>query len=325
MEQVMAEIKRLEDIVLSGSFITKKEAFDITRITDDDVFALFISANKIRSHFRGNRIELCCILNAKSGACPEDCSFCAQSSKSSASIHVYPLVRKEMIIKKAEEAKEWGIKRFSIVTSGKRLSKEDLSTIIDTIPTIRNMGVLPCASLGLLKEKDFLLLKEAGLDRYHHNLETSERLFPSICSTHGYKDKIETIEAAKLSGLSVCSGGIFGMGETWEDRINMAFTLRDLDVDSVAINFLIPIKGTPLANMPLLHPFEALKIVSLFRYILPQKEIRICGGRLQILGEFNSMIFLSGADGILTGNYLTTNGRNPKEDLKLIKTYGLTI
>lgn len=325
MDQEMAEIKRLEDIVLSGNLITKKEAFDITRITDDDVFALFVSANKIRSHFRGNRIELCSILNAKSGACPEDCSFCAQSSKSSASIHVYPLVNKEMIIQKAKEAKDWGIKRFSIVTSGKRLSKEDLSTIIDTIPIIRNMGLLPCASLGLLKEKDFLLLKEAGLDRYHHNLETSERFFPSVCSTHGYKDKIETIKAAKLSGLSVCSGGIFGMGETWEDRINMAFTLRDLNVDSVAINFLIPIKGTALANMPLLHPFEALKIVSLVRYILPQKEIRICGGRLQILGEFNSMIFLSGADGILTGNYLTTNGRNTEEDLKLIKTYGLTI
>lgn len=325
MKQPMEEIKKLEEIVLNGNLITKKDSSYISRISNSEIFSLFVSANKIRNHFKGNRVELCAILNAKSGACSEDCSFCAQSSKSSASIRIYPLVSKEIILQKAKEAKALDIKRFSIVTSGKRLSDKDLSTILDIIPAIRNLGLLPCASLGLLKEREFSLLKKAGLDRYHHNIETSEKFFPSICSTHGYKDKIRTIEAAKLSGLSVCSGGIFGMGETWEDRIDMAFSLRRLDIDSVAINFLIPIKGTALANMPMLHPFEALKIVSLFRYILPQKEIRICGGRLQVLGEFNSMIFLAGADGIITGNYLTTDGRNPQDDLKLIAIHGLSV
>jgi biotin synthase len=170
-----------------------------------------------------------------------------------------------------------------------------------------------------------LLLKKAGLDRYHHNLETSERFFPQICSTHTYAEKIRTIQAAKSAGLSICSGGLFGIGEMWEDRIDMAFALRELDVDSVPINFLIPIAGSALDGRSLLHPFEALKIVSLYRFILPKKEIRICGGRLQVLREFNSLVFAAGADGMITGNYLTTSGRSPEDDLKLIELFGLEV
>jgi len=203
--------------------------------------------------------------------------------------------------------------------------RKNLLDIAEVITAIKDLGIIPCASLGLLCEDELSVLKAAGLDRYHHNLETSVQYFPQICSTHGYADKIRTIHAAHSVGLSLCSGGIFGLGETWQDRVEMAFALRKLNVDSVPINFLIPIKGTALGKNKLLHPFEALKIVSLYRLILPRKEIRICGGRMQVLGEFNSMIFLAGADGMITGNYLTTFGRSPEDDLKLIKMYGLRI
>jgi biotin synthase len=317
-------IKHLEEKVLGGSHVTKEDALYIADVSGTELFELFASANKIRNYFMGNTVGLCSIVNAKSGACPEDCSFCAQSSKSKAKIEVYPLLSKEIIIQKAREAKKSGTIRFSIVTSGKRISELNLLEIEDMIAEIREIGLIPCASFGMLGEKELSILRSAGLDRYHHNLETSESFFTRICSTHSYADKLRTIDAAKSAGLSLCSGGIFGMGESWQDRIDMAFLLRELDVDSVPINFLIPIKGTPLGYREYLHPFDALKIISLYRYILPQKEIRICGGRMQILGEFNSMVFLAGADSLLIGNYLTTSGRNYEDDFKLIEIYGLS-
>lgn len=316
-------IKNLEEQVLKGKRISREDAFYISEVSGTEIFELFASANKIRNHFRGNTVGLCSIVNAKSGACPEDCSFCAQSSKSKAEIEVYPLLSKEIIIQKAREAKKSGARRLSIVTSGRRVSESNLLEIADMISEIREIGLLPCASLGMLRERELSILKSAGLDRYHHNIETSEGFFPQVCSTHSYADKLETIEAAKSIRLSLCSGGIFGMGETWQDRIDMAFLLKGLDVASVPINFLIPIKGTAFGNKDFLHPLEALKIISLYRYILPRKEIRVCGGRMQILGEFNSMVFLAGADGLLIGNYLTTLGRNHEDDFRLIETYGL--
>ena len=317
-------IKHIEKKILKGNHPSREEAFYVANISGAEIFELFVSANIIRNHFREPNVDLCSIVNAKSGACPEDCSFCVQSSKSKAEIKVYPLIDKKIVIKQAKKAKNSGAKRFSIVTSGRKVSSRDLSAIADMISEIRESGLLPCASLGMLREKELAILKTAGLDRYHHNLETSERFFPQICRTHNFTDKLKTIEAVKSAGLSICSGGIFGMGETWQDRIDMAFMLKELNVDSVPINFLIPIKGTALGYREFLHPFEALKIISLYRFILPQKEIRICGGRMQVLGEFNSMVFFAGADSLLTGNYLTTSGRNYEDDLRLIKTYGFT-
>lgn len=318
------EVRHLEEKIIKGGSISKEEARSITEISETDIFSLFASANTIRRYFKGNTIGLCSIVNAKSGACSEDCAFCAQSSRNKTEIETYPLLSKEIIIQKATEAKNSGIKRFSIVTSGRKVSEKNLHKIADMVSEIRNLGLIPCASLGLLSAEELSILKAAGLQRYHHNLETSEGFFSRICTTHTFKDKIRTVEAARAIGLSVCSGGIFGMGETWQDRIDMAFSLRELDIDSVPINFLIPIKGTFMELREYLHPFEALKIVSLYRFILPQKEVRICGGRVQILGEFNSMVFLAGADGMITGNYLTTLGRSPEDDLRLIKVYGLT-
>jgi biotin synthase len=318
-------IEQLEEKILGGGSICKEEASYISGISGYDVFKLFLSASRIRSHFIGTRVGLCSIVNAKSGACSEDCSFCVQSSKSTAKIDVYPLMNKASILEKVREAKRAGVKRFSMVTSGKRVSPRDLHSIAEMISDIKTIGLLPCVSLGILKERDLKRLKTAGLERYHHNLETSERFFPFICTTHTYRDKLQTIDSIKMTGLSICSGGIFGMGETWQDRIDMAFLLKDFDVDSIPINFLIPIKGTALGHRDALHPFEALKIVSLYRFILPQKEIRVCGGRNQILNEFNSFVFLAGADSLLTGNYLTTPGKSYDDDLRLIKTYGFTL
>jgi biotin synthase len=235
------------------------------------------------------------------------------------------LVKRETVIEKAKAAAKSGVRRFSLVTSGRKVSRKELSEIAGLISVIRAAGLLPCASLGLLNAEELSILRAAGLDRYHHNLETSEKFFPRICSTHTFADKIKTVRAVRAAGLSLCSGGIFGMGETWQDRIDMAFALRELDADSVPINFLIPIEGTALGHREYLHPFEALKIISLFRFILPGKEIRVCGGRIQVLGEFHSMVFLAGADGMITGDYLTTMGRNAEDDIRLIETYGLRI
>ena len=315
----------LADKVLNGGLLTNEEAFQVAGVQRKNLFNLFSFANKIREKFRTDSVDLCAIVNAKSGACPEDCSYCAQSSKSKAGIEVYPLIRKEVVLEKAKEAKEAGVKRFCIVTSGRRIGKAELFEIVTMVKKIRRIGLLPCATLGLLSKGELLFLKESGLERYHHNLETSERFFPEICRTHTYNDKLKTIEAAKSAGLSVCSGGIFGLGETWEDRIDMAFALKELDVNSIPVNFLIPVKGTSLGDKDMLYPFEALKIISLYRFLLPGKEIRICGGRVQVLGEFNSMVFIAGADSLLTGNYLTTTGRTFKDDLKLIRDYGLKI
>lgn len=308
---------------MGGVPISREDALSIAELSGPDIPHLFASANRIREHFRDNTVGLCSIINAKSGACPEDCSFCAQSSKNKAGAKVYPLIKKETVIKKAKAAAKSGVRRFSLVTSGKKVSRGELSEIAGLISAIREAGLIPCASLGLLNAEELSILREAGLDRYHHNLETSESFFPRICSTHTFADKIETVRAVRAAGLSLCSGGIFGVGETWQDRIDMAFSLKEIDADSVPINFLIPIKGTALGHREYLHPFEALKIISLFRFILPRKEIRVCGGRTQVLGEFHSMVFLAGADGMITGDYLTTMGRNPEDDLRLIETYGL--
>jgi biotin synthase len=190
---------------------------------------------------------------------------------------------------------------------------------------VRALGLKPCATLGLLGVDDLRMLKGAGLHRYHHNLETSERFFPEICTSHSYADKLKTIEAARAAGLSICSGGIFGLGEEWEDRVDMALALRGLGVDSVPVNFLVPVKGTRLEAAEPLPPLEALKVIALYRLMLPEKEIRVCGGRLQTLGEFNSMVFMAGADGLLTGDCLTTRGRRPEDDLALARAYGLEV
>ena len=303
--------------------IDKEYALELSRAAGLDIFKLFYLANLTRIKYRGNKVDLCSIVNAKSGACPEDCSFCAQSVHSRTDVKAYPLITEEKILEAAVSAKKFGAKRFCVVTSGRKVSGKEIENICSFVSNIKNLGLLPCATLGMLSLSELEMLKEAGLHRYHHNLETSEAFFKEICTTHTFREKIKVIEAAKSLSLSVCSGGIFGIGESWEDRIDMAFALKELKVNSVPINFITPVYGTPLGDTELLNPMEALKIISIYRLILPESEIRICGGRPNTLRDLNSYIFMAGADGLLIGNYLTTSGRNPEDDLQMIKDTGL--
>lgn len=321
--------QRLQEILdetLLGEPISVEDAYVLAGITGQDVYDLFVVASRVREHFRGANADLCSIVNAKSGACSEDCSFCAQSACHSTHAPVYPLLAVEEIAKAAESAKRNGAKRFCIVTSGRGIdSREDLMTIAAGIKEVKRIGLSPCATLGTLTTEQLSFLKDSGLHRYHHNIETSREYFPKICTTHTFDERIGLLKQGRELGLSLCSGGILGLGESMEDRIRMAFTLRELDVDSVPINFLMPIKGTPLEHVRPLAPLEALHAIALFRMILPNKEIRICGGRGIGLGQLHPLIFLAGADGFLIGNYLTTIGLKPADDLAMVREFGLTI
>ncbi|UCG78809.1 MAG: biotin synthase BioB [Nitrospirota bacterium] len=312
-------VKRADDLSAVKE-LQFDEVLDLMNVSSP--IGLFMAALDRMMEHSGGTIDLCSIINAKSGACPEDCSYCAQSSRSRSDVEVYPLVEDDVILSNAEEAHKNKVKRFCIVTSGRSTSGDELKRIAYVITKLRDIGLLPCATLGLLGEDELKILKDAGLERYHHNLETSERFFPEICSTHSYTDKLRTIEAAKKVGLSVCSGGIFGMGESWRDRLDMAYALRDIGVDSIPVNYLMPIEGTPLSGMTIIEPIEALAVISIFRLIMPQRQIRVCGGRIQALGELHPLIFTAGADGLLTGNYLTTTGREYRDDLRVIEQMG---
>jgi biotin synthase len=318
-------ITPLREKVLTGGALTRREALALAGTPLPHLPDLFAAAHRLRTVFRGTTTELCAIINAKSGACPEDCAYCAQSVKSKAEIPVYPLLRSEFVMEKALEAQAAGVRRFSVVTSGRRVSRAEVRRIAPIIEGLSTLGLLPCASLGLIDGHALSYLRDYGLQRYHHNIETSERFFPLVCRTHTYRDRVKTIEAALSAGLSVCSGGIFGMGETWEDRIEMAFALKDMGVHSVPVNFLIPIKGTGLGDREMLPPLEALTVISLLRFMLPDSEIRICGGRIQVMGELHPVVLSTGADSLMTGNYLTTSGRTYADDIRLEGLWGLDV
>ncbi len=313
-------VKRIK----SGEYLSKDEARELLQV--EDIYDLLYGANRIRQKFKGNVLDFCSIVNARSGKCTEDCAFCAQSSHHKTESPTFPLISSEDILKQAKSAHEAGACRFGIVTSGRGVqSDSDLEIIAGAIERIAHENpIARCASLGELSSENARLLKKSGLQRYHHNLETSERFFPKICTTHTYEDRVKTVLIAKDAGFEVCSGGLFGLGESWEDRIDLAITLRELDVDSVPLNFLASVKGTPLGDIPPLTPMEILKVVALFRYLLPTKDIKVCGGREMNLGDFQSWIYYAGANGTLIGNYLTTTGRPPEEDLHIAKSLGLT-
>jgi biotin synthase len=284
---------------------------------------LISRANEVRKQFIGNKLELCSILNARSGLCPEDCKFCAQSARHHTDISVYPLKEKNEIVEAAQKAKAIGAERFDIVTSGNRLSNREIDVISQAISEITSrIGIAMCASLGALEKSQLHLLKEVGLSRYHHNIETSRRFYPHIVSTHTFDERINTINSAKQVGLEVCSGGIIGMGETWQDRIDMACTLKDLDVDSIPLNILIPIKGTPLESVTPLSADDALRTICIFRIILKNKIIKIAAGREATFKNSQLKAFTAGANGMLIGGYLTPltiKGVNLDADYALIE------
>jgi len=300
--------------------MNKKE---IRALLDLPLLELVSLANKVRSNHAGSKIELCSIMNAKSGLCAEDCKFCAQSSRHHTGIATYPLKPKQEMLEMARRAKEIGAHRFDIVTSGDKLSKKELQLIAEAIAQItKEVGIAMCASLGNMDKDDFLLLKQSGLSRYHHNLETSRDFFPKIVTTHTYEDRIKTIRAAKLSGLEVCSGGIIGLGETFEDRIDLALLLKELNVDSVPVNVLVSVKGTSFGEAERISAVDVIRTIAIFRIILKDKIIKIAAGRESVLKDFQSFVFMAGATGMLIGGYLTIKGRSVEEDQKLVEEVG---
>ncbi len=309
---------------LQAGAVDYHDAVTLSHASGADLMDLFATATRVRERFHGNNVDICSIVNAKSGACSENCSFCAQSSHHSTDAPIYPLISVDQMGKAAESARKNGAKRFCIVTSGRGIdTDEDLESIAQGIGRVRDAGLSPCATLGTLSQQQLAYLKSAGLHRYHHNIETSREFFPNICTSHSFDERIELLQHGRALGLSLCSGGILGMGESMEDRIRMALALREADVDSVPLNFLMPIMGTPLEKVTAITPLEALLSIALFRLLLPAKQIRVCAGRGAALGSLHPLIFMAGADGFLIGNYLTTIGLDPADDLKIIQDLGL--
>jgi biotin synthase len=319
-----AFIEQCVQEALKQGGISPSASRSLLEIEDTLLPLLFHEASRIRDHFKGRQTKLCAIVNAKSGRCPEDCTFCAQSTHHKARIDIYPLMPSQEILHKAREAETMGAHHFSIVTSGTSVRGKDLKKVLQTLLLLKKETELRlCASLGILTQETADCLKDSGLSRYHHNLETAASFFPEICTTHAYEDDLDTLKYAKKAGLEVCSGGIFGLGESPEQRLELAYTLSKADVDSVALNFLNPIPGTPLQDSNPLRPMEILKSVALFRFILPRKDIRICGGREYGLRDLHPFVFWAGANGIMIGNYLTTKGRDYRADLQMIQDLGL--
>ena len=281
---------------------------------------LLLRADRLRQQHAGNTIRTCAVVSAKSGNCSQDCAFCAQSGHNSATSPVFALLDKQELIRRAVASAEAGASNVSLVSSGRAPDPRELERICEAIAAIRSgADVAVCASLGTLSPNMARLLYDAGVGTYHHNLETAESYFPQVCSTHAYDEDIWTVEAAQQAGMQVCCGGIIGLGESWEQRLELAFALRRLKVDSIPLNFLNPIPGTRLADRPFVRPLDALKCIALFRLINPCTDIIICGGREVTLKDFQSWIFLAGANGLMLGNYLTTKGRSAAADLEMIQ------
>lgn len=301
---------------MSGENITRAEALSLAKAPLEELCA---AADEIRQAFCGSGFDICTIINGKSGRCSENCKFCAQSSAYNTGIEEYPLLDDETVIKAAKHNAERGILRFSIVTSGKRLSDADVDRVCRIVHGIKaECSISVCVSLGLLNEEQFRRLREAGVSRVHNNLETSRRFFPQICTTHTYDEKIAAIKAAQAAGLSVCSGGIAGLGETIEDLIDMAIEIRELGVRSVPINMLNPIKDTPLENNERLTNEDMRRICAIYRFINPSAAIRLAGGRIQ-LGDNGRACFKSGANAAISGDMLTTTGATIANDMELLK------
>ena len=320
-------IVNLSEKVLAGGVVTTAEALVLAASSGSDLHLLFAEASRIRERFKGDTASLCSIINAKSGRCPENCAFCAQSAHHATNAQVYPMVDEEQIVECAKSAERNGARCYGIITSGTGIAPGgELEKICSALRRIKAETTIdPSCSLGILDEETALALKEAGMVTYHHNLETSRSFFPNICTTHDYEEDVATVRAVKKAGLRICCGGIFGLGEDFSHRVEMAETLRELDVDTVPINFLNPVEGTRLADARFLTPMECLKIIAVYRFMLPGKDLTVCGGREKNLRELQSWIFLAGASGMMTGNYLTTPGREPEQDRQMLADLELTI
>lgn len=318
-------IEQYARIVLDGGLLTREQGIELAEAGRKDFEDLLYWASRIRRQFFGNKVRVCSIVPGRLGGCSQDCAFCAQSLRYDTPVDKTPKVLSdEEILAAAAKAKAKGVPNFGIVYSGKAVSGDELDRLVKLIGRIKEeYGLGVCASLGILNAEQFARLASAGAVRYNHNLETSERHFADIVTTHKYADRVRTIESALAAGLGVCAGGIFGIGETEEDRIDMALELRGLGVDTVPMNFLHPIAGTPLGTMKTLEPREILQIIALYRFLLPTVNLKAAGGRVLNLRDLQSWIFAAGCTSILSGNYLTTAGRAVEEDMQMLRDLGL--
>lgn len=320
-------IDELGERIMSGGQIDRYEALKLINIEQSsDVYHLLSWANRIRESFHDNKIKLCSIINAKAGSCPEDCKFCAQSAFYNTESPRYGLVEKEEVFKAMVEANRNAVDALAIVAAWKGLNEGKMLDLV--CETIREMKasrlVRPDASLGMIKNQSIAdRLREAGVECYNHNLESSRRYFPELCTTHSFDDRVQTIKYLKNAGIKVCSGGIIGMGETREDRCDLALSLMEVGADVVPINILNPIKGTPYENVSPLSPLEILKTIACFRFILPRQDILIAGGRVVNLRDIQPLIFMAGANGLMVGNYLTTINQRLEKDLQMLRDLGL--
>lgn len=319
-------IDRITMRVLEGGAMTPEEGRWMIRLDDEPLSCLMAGADRIRRQFRGNAVEVCAIANVRSGNCSENCSFCAQSGHYRTTAPVYQYIPAEKLTEQARRARAWGASDFGVVSKGWGLRSEaeyrQLSDYFATMAQHSDIG--RCASLGVLDQHSARRLKEMGLENYHHNLETAASYFDQVCTTHSYQENIDTIGHAREAGLRVCAGGILGMGESLDQRIELAETLRKLEVESVPLNFLSPQAGTPFEARTPMRPLEILNNIAVFRYMLPRAEIRIAGGR-QFLRDLQAMIFMAGASGVMIGDYLTTQGREVEDDLQMLRDLGVTI
>ncbi len=307
--------------IINGKRLTKED--DLTFFFDCDLSELCEGADIIRQHFVGDKVDLCSIINGRSGRCPEDCKYCAQSAHNHTNCEVYDFLPKDKILEACRFNESQGIDRFSIVTAGRALSGSEFDKALDAYRTMKSECKIDlCASMGFLTRDQLHALHEAGVTSYHHNIETSRRNFPNICTTHTYEQKLATLKMVKEEGMWACSGGIIGMGETWQDRLDMALDLAEAGVDSIPINALMPIKGTPLENAKPLTEDEILRTVAMFRYINPKADIRLAAGRA-LLSNDGEKAFKSGASATITGNMLTTVAcATIKSDKEMLRAMG---
>lgn len=318
-------LKTLAEKLAADRSITQEEAFSLTRLEGSEIYELITVAGRVtRRNFSENGVELCSIINARSGRCTEDCAFCAQSVHHSTGINTFPMLSPQEILHNAIKAEKAGVKRFSIVTSGRGISNRDLETVLEALRLLSHETDLKlCASLGIIDEKQAAMLAQAGLSIYHHNLETAPSYFSQVCTTHTYQERVQTIIAAQKAGLRVCAGGILGLGETPQQQVELALELHKLGIDSVPLNFLNPIPGTPLQNQERLSPLQIMRAIAIFRLVLPRAVLRLCGGRKEGLRRLQALAFLGGANGLMVGNYLTTRGEALQDDLQMLQDLAL--
>lgn len=315
-------ILELADEIISGRRITRAD--DLSIFASCDTEDLIKGADKIREALVGDRVDLCAIINGRSGKCPEDCKYCAQSAFNHTNCDVFDFISEEEIVAACKLHEEEGVDRFSIVTAGRSLTGEEFEKAVHAYETMKEQcgNIDLCASMGFLTKEQLIRLRDAGVTSYHHNIETSRRNFPNICTTHTFDMKIETLKIVKEIGMCACSGGILGMGETWADRLDMALTLAELDVQSIPLNVLMPIKGTPLEDMETMTEQEMLRAVAMFRYINPTANIRLAAGRAT-MREDGKYAFSAGASASITGNMLTTVAKATiQSDRKMLQDMG---